>query len=89
MNFTKKELQDISRENADKWVETRFSKERIQSEILHAANQGKRHLELLFEDEEELLIEENALIIKHRLTNLFPELDVEVYGSGFVLISWE
>lgn len=89
MNFTKKELQEISRKYADEWLEKRFSKEDIQSEILAAARQGKRHLILSFEDEEALLIEENALVIKHRLTNLFPELGVEVHGSGLVLISWE
>lgn len=89
MNFTKKELQEISRKYADEWIERNFNKEKIQSEILAAAERGNRHLELFFEDGEELLIEENALIIKHRLINFFPELDIDVYGSGFVLISWE
>ncbi|EUJ23368.1 hypothetical protein MFLO_16015 [Listeria floridensis FSL S10-1187] len=90
MNFTKKELQDISRENADKWVEKTFDKSYIQDLILMAVEKGKESLILYCTGYEEELLRKNALLIRRHLENVFPDLDIKIStGLGLVTISWE
>lgn len=90
MNFTKKELQNVSDKHLNKWIKWTFARWKLNLKIRYSVMRGRRLVTLYFFTDNSQTIESNHILIKSYLQQMFPDLDIRVYGNnGIVEISWE